>query len=163
MACCVLDPQHCVQIHGQHRCISFFYRGIVEIVSSTPIQISSLDDVKSATQNDNNASKAMALDHLGVIAGRLRANMMKFGRTRLDVRPLRAEASLRTVDEVSTANIRPVVCSESFFRSLQWRTNCSSSDSLMYTKKSHLICANVRRKIRLTRYEAIVYVLTLAP
>ncbi|KAI0366939.1 hypothetical protein BV20DRAFT_951369 [Pilatotrama ljubarskyi] len=41
--------------------------------------VSSLDDVKSA-QNDNNAVKTLALDHLGVIASHLRTSMLKFKR-----------------------------------------------------------------------------------
>jgi cohesin loading factor subunit SCC2 len=36
-----------------------------------------LDDVKT-TQTDNNAAKTMALDHLGVIAARIRSSMLKF-------------------------------------------------------------------------------------
>ena len=39
--------------------------------------MSSLDDVKTAAQNENNAAKTMALDHLGVIAARLRTNALK--------------------------------------------------------------------------------------
>ncbi|KAL6300065.1 hypothetical protein BKA93DRAFT_803226 [Sparassis latifolia] len=39
--------------------------------------VSSLDDVKTS-QTDNNAMKQMALDHLGVIAARLRSSMLKF-------------------------------------------------------------------------------------
>ncbi|CCM06130.1 uncharacterized protein FIBRA_08379 [Fibroporia radiculosa] len=40
--------------------------------------VSSLDDVKSTTQGDNNAIKTIALDHLGVIAARLRSATLKF-------------------------------------------------------------------------------------
>jgi hypothetical protein len=40
-------------------------------------QVSSLDDVKSSSQTDNNAAKTMALDHLGVIAARIRSSMLK--------------------------------------------------------------------------------------
>ncbi|KAI0823297.1 hypothetical protein BC628DRAFT_1504458 [Trametes gibbosa] len=42
--------------------------------------VSSLDDVKSAGQNDNNAVKTLALDHLGVIAAHIRTSMLKFKR-----------------------------------------------------------------------------------
>lgn len=42
------------------------------------LQISSLDDVKSVSQTDNNAMKQIALDHLGVIAARLRSSTLKF-------------------------------------------------------------------------------------
>ncbi|KAI0265712.1 hypothetical protein BC834DRAFT_970070 [Gloeopeniophorella convolvens] len=39
--------------------------------------VSSLDDIKTSSQADNNAAKTMALDHLGVIAARLRSSMLK--------------------------------------------------------------------------------------
>ncbi|KAI0078215.1 ARM repeat-containing protein [Panus rudis PR-1116 ss-1] len=39
--------------------------------------VASLDDIKTAPQNDNNAAKTIALDHLGVIAARIRACMLK--------------------------------------------------------------------------------------
>ncbi|THG98726.1 hypothetical protein EW145_g7376 [Phellinidium pouzarii] len=60
--------------------------------------ISSLDDVKSSN-NDNNASKAMALDHLGVIAGRLRANMLKWGKISSEEYP-GSDSPLQTIDEI---------------------------------------------------------------
>jgi cohesin loading factor subunit SCC2 len=41
------------------------------------MQVSSLDDVKSSSQTDNNAAKTMALDHLGVIAARIRSSMLR--------------------------------------------------------------------------------------
>ena len=40
-------------------------------------QVSSLDDVKSSNQAENNAAKTMALDHLGVIAARIRLSMLR--------------------------------------------------------------------------------------
>ena len=39
--------------------------------------MSSLDDVKT-NHSDNNAAKTMALDHLGVIAAKIRASYLKF-------------------------------------------------------------------------------------
>ncbi|KAI0350346.1 hypothetical protein OH77DRAFT_1593607 [Trametes cingulata] len=42
--------------------------------------VSSLDDIKSSAQNDNNAVKTLALDHLGVIAAHLRTSMLKYKR-----------------------------------------------------------------------------------
>ncbi|RDX49866.1 hypothetical protein OH76DRAFT_1556053 [Lentinus brumalis] len=42
--------------------------------------VSSLDDIKSTSQNDNNAVKTLALDHLGVIAAHLRTSTLKFKR-----------------------------------------------------------------------------------
>jgi hypothetical protein len=54
--------------------------------------VSSLDDIKTSGQNDNNAAKTMALDHLGVIAARLRLS---------PTRTARPISSLSSVDEVS--------------------------------------------------------------
>ncbi|CDO75304.1 hypothetical protein BN946_scf184654.g12 [Trametes cinnabarina] len=54
--------------------------------------VSSLDDVKSA-QNDNNAVKILALDHLGVIAAHLRTSTLKFKRDS-------DESSLYPLDEI---------------------------------------------------------------
>jgi cohesin loading factor subunit SCC2 len=42
------------------------------------VQVSSLDDIKTNSQTDSNAAKTMALDHLGVIAARIRLSMLKF-------------------------------------------------------------------------------------
>ncbi|KAJ6620718.1 hypothetical protein B0H10DRAFT_1911606 [Mycena sp. CBHHK59/15] len=44
---------------------------------ASKFMLASLDDVKT-TQVDNNAAKTMALDHLGVIAARIRSSMLKF-------------------------------------------------------------------------------------
>ncbi|KAI9443068.1 hypothetical protein H4582DRAFT_1808792 [Lactarius indigo] len=63
--------------------------------------VSSLDDVKSSSQTDNNAAKTMALDHLGVIAARIRSSMLKAtgadGNGSLDLRPLDEVLSRTTV------------------------------------------------------------------
>ncbi|KAI0317644.1 hypothetical protein OF83DRAFT_1120276 [Amylostereum chailletii] len=40
--------------------------------------VSSLDDIKTNNQTDNNAAKTLALDHLGVVAARLRSSNLKF-------------------------------------------------------------------------------------
>lgn len=37
-----------------------------------------MDDVKTSTQTDSNASKTIALDHLGVIAARIQSSILKF-------------------------------------------------------------------------------------
>ncbi|PPR07277.1 hypothetical protein CVT26_012437 [Gymnopilus dilepis] len=54
--------------------------GVVLSIASK-FMVSSLDDVKSSssqTQTDSNAAKTMALDHLGVIAARIRTSVLKF-------------------------------------------------------------------------------------
>ncbi|KLO06964.1 hypothetical protein SCHPADRAFT_1002012 [Schizopora paradoxa] len=58
--------------------------------------ITSLDDIKSANQNDNNASKSMALEHLGVIAGKIRSNMLKIASPSGD----KQEFSSKPLDEI---------------------------------------------------------------
>ncbi|KAJ7719905.1 sister chromatid cohesion C-terminus-domain-containing protein [Mycena metata] len=44
---------------------------------ASKFMVASLDDVKTS-QTDSNAAKTMALDHLGVIAARIRTSMLKF-------------------------------------------------------------------------------------
>lgn len=51
-----------------------------------------------SSNNDNNASKTLALDHLGVIAGRLCANSLKWGKSG-DAGTVNS-SSLKTIDEV---------------------------------------------------------------
>ncbi|THH14012.1 hypothetical protein EW146_g6273 [Bondarzewia mesenterica] len=68
--------------------------------------VSSLDDVKTTNQNDNNAAKTIALDHLGVIAARLRSSTLKFKQVD-NGSDLNAPAPLRPLDEaLSSANIK---------------------------------------------------------
>jgi cohesin loading factor subunit SCC2 len=64
-------------------------------------QVSSLDDVKSSSQTDNNAAKTMALDHLGVIAARIRSSMLKAMGTGGD-----GFLGLKTIDEVRLTPVR---------------------------------------------------------
>ncbi|KAI9064653.1 hypothetical protein FKP32DRAFT_1625471 [Trametes sanguinea] len=58
--------------------------------------VSSLDDIKSSAQNDNNAVKTLALDHLGVIAAHLRTSALKFKQDSDD-------SSLTPLDEIVSA------------------------------------------------------------
>ncbi|KAI0064180.1 hypothetical protein BV25DRAFT_1934347 [Artomyces pyxidatus] len=55
--------------------------------------VSSLDDVKNSSQTDNNAAKTIALDHLGVIAARLRSSTLKCSETG-------GESNLKPLDEI---------------------------------------------------------------
>ncbi|KAH9923582.1 hypothetical protein B0H21DRAFT_765352 [Amylocystis lapponica] len=59
--------------------------------------VSSLDDVKTS-QSDNNAMKTVALDHLGVIAARLRSTLLKFKNDNS------SHDCLRPLDEISTTS-----------------------------------------------------------
>lgn len=43
-------------------------------------KVSSLDDVKSNSQAENNAAKQTALEHLGVIAAKIHVTVLKFQR-----------------------------------------------------------------------------------
>ncbi|RPD54662.1 hypothetical protein L226DRAFT_613702 [Lentinus tigrinus ALCF2SS1-7] len=58
--------------------------------------VSSLDDIKSTSQNDNNAVKTLALDHLGVIAAHLRTSTLRFKRDPED-------SILLPLDEITSA------------------------------------------------------------
>ncbi|TFY83179.1 hypothetical protein EWM64_g834 [Hericium alpestre] len=65
--------------------------------------VASLDDIKHTTHNakdnDNNAARNIALDHLGIIAARLRGSMLKFQGN--------GESALRPLDEVlPSANLK---------------------------------------------------------
>jgi hypothetical protein len=55
----------------------FLAKLLPKLISEVSPQVSSLDDVKTI-QNDSNAAKTIALDHLGVIAARLRTSTLKF-------------------------------------------------------------------------------------
>lgn len=77
---------------------------MIHIVDAQRDKISSLDDVKSMAQTDNNAVKQLALDHLGVIAARLRTSTLKFkladtpsnGNTSMPLRPMEEVAKTFT-------------------------------------------------------------------
>lgn len=50
-----------------------------------------MDDIKTNSQTDSNAAKTMALDHLGVIAARIRTSVLKVQRdppSKKGLRPL---------------------------------------------------------------------------
>ena len=58
---------------------AFSFIDNVVIAADTSLQVSSLDDVKmSSTQQSesSNAAKTIALDHLGVVAARIRTSML---------------------------------------------------------------------------------------
>lgn len=61
-------------------------------------QVSSLDDIKTSNQSENNAAKTIALDHLGVIAARIRSSTLKFKQSDIDGGPSRSP--LKPMDEV---------------------------------------------------------------
>ncbi|KAH7906512.1 hypothetical protein BJ138DRAFT_1071604 [Hygrophoropsis aurantiaca] len=55
--------------------------------------VSSLDDVKTSNQTDTNGAKSIALDHLGIIAARIRSSMLK-------AKQRQGNAEIRSLDEV---------------------------------------------------------------
>lgn len=67
--------------------------------------MTSLDDVKTV-QNDSNAAKTIALDHLGVIAARLRTSTLKFRPNSVSEEEEPVE-SLRPLEEVGPADFEP--------------------------------------------------------
>ncbi|KAF7296629.1 Sister chromatid cohesion protein [Mycena chlorophos] len=54
----------------------FMAGSLYDFLSLTSLQLTSLDDVRTA-QTNNNAVKTMALDHLGVIAAQIRKSVLK--------------------------------------------------------------------------------------
>ncbi|KAH9480188.1 Protein rad9 [Psilocybe cubensis] len=56
---------------------------------ASKFMVSSLDDVKTSSQTDSNAAKTMALDHLGVIAARIRTSILKVQREPPSKKPLK--------------------------------------------------------------------------
>lgn len=73
MARCWIDIEHRDEVHG-----GYFVGSSSYFLFLTIFQVQSLDDVKSNSQNDSNAAKQMALDHLGVIAAKVRSSRLKF-------------------------------------------------------------------------------------
>ncbi|KJA17973.1 hypothetical protein HYPSUDRAFT_205707 [Hypholoma sublateritium FD-334 SS-4] len=64
--------------------------GLILSIASK-FMVSSLDDIKTNSQTDSNAAKTMALDHLGVIAARIRTSVLKVQRdppSKKGLRPL---------------------------------------------------------------------------
>ena len=61
------------------------------------LQVSSLDDVKTNSQTDSNAAKTIALDHLGVIAARIRTSILK---VQQETRETASRKALKPLDEV---------------------------------------------------------------
>ena len=98
MAGCELSAWYYLQVHGSS---SQFYSISVNLTDIFE-QLSSLDDVKSSAQNDNNAFRSLALDHLGIIAGCLRTKVLKLGGvTNTD------NENLKALDEVSIIRTVP--------------------------------------------------------
>lgn len=64
------------------------------------MQVSSLDDIKTNSQTDSNAAKTMALDHLGVIAARIRTSVLKVQRDPP------SKKALKPLDDVSFLMLR---------------------------------------------------------
>ncbi|EJF61054.1 hypothetical protein DICSQDRAFT_170603 [Dichomitus squalens LYAD-421 SS1] len=92
--------------------------------------VSSLDDIKSTSQNDNNAVKTLALDHLGVIAAHLRTSMLKFKRDS-------GELGLTPLDEVMSSldgeKLRQLVAAHSDLQNNLCRR--SSEDQAFYSAR----------------------------
>jgi cohesin loading factor subunit SCC2 len=71
---------------------------------ASKFMVSSLDDVKTNSQTDSNAAKTIALDHLGVIAARIRTSILK---VQQETRETTSRKALKPLDEiVSSVNIK---------------------------------------------------------
>jgi len=70
----------------------------ITLMFSWLLQVSSLDDVKTNSQTDSNAAKTIALDHLGVIAARIRTSILK---VQQEIRETASRKALKPLDEVT--------------------------------------------------------------
>jgi hypothetical protein len=102
--------------------------------------------VKSSNQTDNNAAKTMALDHLGVIAARIRSSMLRAKQGADDD----GFTSLKPLDEVLSLSLGPfhalILCRSCLARALS-----ISSDWQPHTKIWQRIWQNGRPKTRLMK------------
>jgi hypothetical protein len=106
MARCKFTTEYSVQIYGA----SFIIDSVVTAVG-TILQVSSLDDVKTSNSQQSestNAAKTIALDHLGVVAARIRTSMLNVHQyrssTKADgVREKGKSTALKSLDEVRDA------------------------------------------------------------
>ncbi|KAF8158512.1 hypothetical protein B0H34DRAFT_797892 [Crassisporium funariophilum] len=64
---------------------------------ASKFMVSSLDDVKTSSQTDSNAAKTMALDHLGVIAAKIRSSILK---VQHETRDSVTKKALKALDEI---------------------------------------------------------------
>ncbi|KAF9005451.1 hypothetical protein BDQ17DRAFT_1353128 [Cyathus striatus] len=65
---------------------------------ASKFMVSSLDDVKSSSQTDSNAARTIALDHLGVIAARIRSSTLKVQQNSAESGP--KYKGLKPLDEI---------------------------------------------------------------
>jgi hypothetical protein len=95
VAGCQFAFKYSLQIHGR-----WPFRYKVEHHYIIFCQVSSLDDVKTANQGDNNAAKTIALDHLGVIAARIRSSALCIKTEPSDIGRTGSVSTLKPLEEV---------------------------------------------------------------
>lgn len=101
------------------------------IADTCVIQVASLDDVKTNSQTDTNAAKTMALDHLGVIAARIRTSIMKVQKSPPSgkcIKPL-DEVSLLQTPYVHVSNVGLLDRHENQFEVFESVLGCSFGSS----------------------------------
>ncbi|KAG8214779.1 hypothetical protein J3R82DRAFT_9915 [Butyriboletus roseoflavus] len=97
--------------------------------------VASLDDVKTSVQIDTNAAKAIALDHLGVIAARLRSSAIK-------VRQRSSKNPVVALDEIlSTENMQAFETLLSRHEAVSFHLVKRSSDDQAYESARELTSA----------------------
>ncbi|KAG6853818.1 hypothetical protein C0991_001064 [Blastosporella zonata] len=74
---------------------------------ASKFMVSSLDDVKT-TQTENNAAKTIALDHLGVIAARIRSSMLSVQKADSDPGPNARELTAATLGQELAAALKQI-------------------------------------------------------
>lgn len=103
--------------------------------------------MKSSNQTDNNAAKTMALDHLGVIAARIRSSMLRAKQGADDD----GFVGLKPLDEVLSSSLGPFHALILCVRSCLARALNISSDWQPYTKIWQRIWRSGRPKTRLMK------------
>lgn len=107
-----------------------------------------MDDVKTTNANDTIAAKTIALDHLGVIAARLRTIALKFSDDATRLLPL---------DEVFAW----IKCTKASSHFLQILTNCNTKAFSALSTAHHAVDAHVCRRSSEDQACAVSYLIWL--
>lgn len=90
--------------------------------------MASLEDLKLPSSNENNAGKATALDHLGLIAGRLRSNALKWNKR--NKAGIESKYVLLPIEEVS---IMPLFFAEILSMFESWQRHKTYLDWIVWS------------------------------
>jgi cohesin loading factor subunit SCC2 len=103
-----------------------------------------LDDIRSVHKEENSAAKCIALEHLGVIAARIRSGVLKYQSSTVD------NTTLKPLDEVLHPTFSELADIPVVPRFLRTKISTHSTSSCPFTRILLRIYASVPQKIRLT-------------